>query len=199
MPYYNNICKPSQQNLNFVKPIKKCNSDYSDRINENTASMNSNLMFRSMFFMNDEPRHFLAPHISSLPDDNEYLQQRKQVINSSNCSTGISTNTTNVVTETKATVLEKPPKQRPHNCEECGKSFLMKHHLATHIRVHTGERPHVCPECGKTFALKHCLSTHLLLHSAERPYKCNECSKTFTLKHHLVSRLLYYFLYLKKL
>lgn len=81
------------------------------------------------------------------------------------------------------------PKARPHTCDECGKAFMLKHHLLTHMRVHTGERPHVCPECGKTFALKHCLSTHMLLHTAERPYKCMECSKTFTLKHHLVSKI----------
>ncbi len=79
------------------------------------------------------------------------------------------------------------PKARPHTCEECGKAFMLKHHLLTHMRVHTGERPHACPECGKTFALKHCLSTHMLLHTSERPYKCLECCKTFTLKHHLVS------------
>lgn len=78
-------------------------------------------------------------------------------------------------------------KERPFSCQECGKSFLLKHHLVTHARVHTGERPHVCPECGKSFAHKHCLSTHLLLHSSERPYKCMECKKSFTLKHHLVT------------
>lgn len=85
--------------------------------------------------------------------------------------------------------ISHAPKARPHTCEECGKAFMLKHHLLTHMRVHTGERPHVCPECGKTFALKHCLSTHMLLHTSERPYKCLECSKTFTLKHHLVSNV----------
>ncbi|XP_067010428.2 zinc finger protein 569 [Anabrus simplex] len=78
-------------------------------------------------------------------------------------------------------------KERPFSCPECGKSFLLKHHLVTHARVHTGERPHVCTECGKSFAHKHCLSTHLLLHSSDRPYKCMECKKSFTLKHHLVT------------
>ncbi|XP_063826017.1 zinc finger protein 81-like [Ostrinia nubilalis] len=92
-------------------------------------------------------------------------------------------NTNTVMT----TVAPAAVKERPYSCDECGKSFLLKHHLTTHARVHTGERPHVCAHCGKAFARKHCLNTHLLLHSADRPYRCHECKMAFTLKHHLVT------------
>lgn len=29
-------------------------------------------------------------------------------------------------------------KERPYACEQCGKTFLLKHHLTTHARSHTG-------------------------------------------------------------
>lgn len=81
---------------------------------------------------------------------------------------------------------ENDAKVKNHRCEDCGKSFAMKHHLTSHMKIHAGIRPHMCKECGKTFTHKHCLNTHLLLHSSERPHQCEECKKTFTLKHHLV-------------
>lgn len=181
MPYYNSVYKPAAQ-TSIVTKNSKLKTEASNKFDE-PDSMNNNLMFRSMFFMNDEPRHFLAPHIPSLSNEADFFQ-RKPASTSGGSQQNVSSQTGEQVLPNK---LPAQYKQRPHTCEECGKSFLLKHHLATHIRVHTGERPHVCPECGKTFALKHCLSTHLLLHSAERPYKCNECNKSFTLKHHLVS------------
>ncbi|XP_066140225.1 gastrula zinc finger protein XlCGF8.2DB-like [Euwallacea fornicatus] len=81
--------------------------------------------------------------------------------------------------------------ERPFKCDKpnCNKTFLLKHHLATHEKTHTGERPHVCVHCGKSFTHKYCLNTHLVLHTKERPHQCVECNKRFTLKHHLISHI----------
>lgn len=168
-----------------------------------------------MFLITEDTRHFLAPHLGLANPDSEYFQRKHTQttstltmnttsinnstpanVNNAESNNSISTATAQLIQNNAAANispannkvnLSHTPKARPHTCEECGKAFMLKHHLLTHMRVHTGERPHICPECGKTFALKHCLSTHLLLHTAERPYKCMECSKTFTLKHHLVN------------
>lgn len=48
--------------------------------------------------------------------------------------------------------LQKHPKSenlekgagRPFSCEQCGKKFLLKHHLTTHARVHTGNEHDSC-------------------------------------------------------
>lgn len=40
------------------------------------TTMSNNLMFRSMFFMNEEARHFLAPPIQLSTTDGEYFTRK---------------------------------------------------------------------------------------------------------------------------
>lgn len=70
--------------------------------------------------------------------------------------------------------------ERPHECSECGKSFITRTASSVIITEFTlGERPYECSECGKSFTRKNNLIIHLRVHSGERPYECSECGEIF--------------------
>ena len=76
-------------------------------------------------------------------------------------------------------------------CELFDKKFVMKNLLETHtMTVHRKEKPHVCDQCGKSITQASSLTEHLRLHSGEKPFACEICSKRFThrskLKSHMV-------------
>ncbi|XP_036752909.1 zinc finger protein with KRAB and SCAN domains 5 isoform X2 [Manis pentadactyla] len=79
--------------------------------------------------------------------------------------------------------------EKPFRCEECGKSYNQRVHLTQHQRVHTGEKPYTCHLCGKAFRVRSHLVQHQSVHSGERPFKCNECGKGFGRRSHLAGHL----------
>jgi len=104
-------------------------------------------------------KYFFPCSAFQLSVTNDYSNRKEN--HSNTCASAVSdqlnseTVSTSDITNNKLTV--KVVKERPYSCEDCGKTFLLKHHLVTHARVHSGERPHVCVHCGKTFTHKHCL------------------------------------------
>ena len=69
-------------------------------------------------------------------------------------------------------------------CKDCGKAFKHRANLTRHKRIHSGKKQK-CEVCGREFVQKDTLKTHLLLHSTgPKRFKCSVCNKDF---HHKVS------------
>ncbi|KAI8115818.1 Zinc finger protein 362 [Lucilia cuprina] len=56
---------------------------------------------------------------------------------------------------------------KPHQCQQCMKSFSSNHQLVQHIRVHTGEKPYKCSYCERRFKQLSHVQQHTRLHTGE--------------------------------
>jgi KRAB domain-containing zinc finger protein len=57
---------------------------------------------------------------------------------------------------------------KPCKCDVCGKGFIQKNSLQTHMRRHTGDKPCQCDVCGKGFIQKNSLQTHMTRHTGDK-------------------------------
>ena len=66
-------------------------------------------------------------------------------------------------------------------CEECGRRFGEKGHMARHYKiVHNNERDYKCPTCGIKFGLNHHLTLHIkTVHDNIKSYEFEHCGKSF--------------------
>lgn len=56
---------------------------------------------------------------------------------------------------------------KPHQCQQCLKSFSSNHQLVQHIRVHTGEKPYRCSYCDRRFKQLSHVQQHTRLHTGQ--------------------------------
>uniref|UniRef100_A0A182Q006 Protein krueppel n=1 Tax=Anopheles farauti TaxID=69004 RepID=A0A182Q006_9DIPT len=73
-------------------------------------------------------------------------------------------------------------RKRDFKCDICGKAFLEKNNLKGHMRIHNGERKYACDLCPKTFLFAGTLRCHMLTHTQEKRHECETCGKLFLLR-----------------
>ncbi|XP_025205920.1 gastrula zinc finger protein XlCGF71.1-like [Melanaphis sacchari] len=71
-------------------------------------------------------------------------------------------------------------------CDVCNASFIQKHHIVRHCRIHTGEKPYKCKVCCKSFRDQSNLQNHQNIHTEKKRFKCICCSKKFKKKDNLL-------------
>lgn len=65
---------------------------------------------------------------------------------------------------------------KPHQCQQCLKSFSSNHQLVQHIRVHTGEKPYKCSYCDRRFKQLSHVQQHTRLHTGKYRQRSREGS-----------------------
>lgn len=78
--------------------------------------------------------------------------------------------------------------EKPHACQECGKTFGRPANLKQHMHMHLkGEKPYACKECGEKFKWPGPWKIHMKLHSEDKAHVCDVCGKRFKWSSNLIS------------
>lgn len=73
-------------------------------------------------------------------------------------------------------------------CNQCGKIILVSR-MKYHLKIHSGDKSHLCELCGRAFVFRKSLNTHIRYNhlGQERPkhFMCSTCGHTCTSRNHL--------------
>lgn len=162
----------------MIENAKKCERSFSKPSHSNICQVNSKAEISETYDQTDSVlgnAQLLTSHAGSLPNPTpctytDYGKSTRQNIDSITYQKKqVEGDNVYLCADSKKSqsmgLQNMQYKEREYQCTDCDKSFMRKHHLKEHQRIHSGEKPYVCTICGKDFCRSGALNRHVKTHN----------------------------------
>ncbi|KAG0686900.1 hypothetical protein C6P40_003193, partial [Pichia californica] len=144
--------------------------------NDNNQSV-SKLKGKGKTMLNKVDKVTNSSKLNSITSNTNKLDIKGRIIKASKQPSLIKSNKS-IIRQSNSKISKTTKKPKVFKCSFCKKEFTRKSNLDSHLITHSNDRPHVCQECGKSFArlsdrTRHESTTHQLI----KTFQCRGIKK----------------------